>query len=380
MDNASTTLGSPLTLRGVTLKNRVVISPMCMYCAKDGVADDFHLAHQGRFALGGAGLVFTEATAVNAVGRITAGCLGLWNDEQEQALFRMVSLLHRLGAAAGIQLNHSGRKGSAERPWEGGGPLCSSATPERKLDWPTVGATEEPVGPGWPMVHALTQHEIAAIVDDFAQAAVRADRAGYDVLEIHCAHGYLLHQFLSPLSNTRQDLYGGSLEGRMRLTLEVAAAIRAEWPASKPLFARFSSVDGVGVGWSIEDSIALALRLKAAGVDVIDCSSGGMALPKDQQLVARTPGFHLPYSEAIRAMADVPTVAVGLIREPEFAQAILGEGKADLIAIAREALFNPNWAHHALLQEHGAKSWDTWPQAHGWSLSRRDGGVTRKPA
>lgn len=377
MEKTNTALGSQLSLRGLTLKNRVVISPMCMYSAKDGVADDFHVAHHGRFALGGAGLVFTEATAVNGAGRITAGCLGLWNEEQEQALSRITSLLHRIGSAAGIQLNHSGRKGSSERPWEGGGPLCSSATSARELDWQTVGATEEPGGPGWPMVHALSHDEIAAIVRDFANAAMRADRAGFDVLEVHCGHGYLLHQFLSPLSNTRADLYGGSLEGRMRLTLEVSSAIRANWPASKPMFARLSSVDGVGVGWSVDDSIALARRLKTIGVDVIDCSSGGMALPKDKQLVTRTPGFHLPYSESIRCEADIPTVAVGLIREPAFAQAILSEGRADLIAIAREALFNPNWANHALLQEQGATSWDGWPQPHGWWLRRRP---EQKPA
>lgn len=372
MNQPTVKLGSPLALRGLTLKNRVMISPMCMYSAQEGVADDFHLAHLGRFALGGAGLVFVEATAVNRTGRITAGCLGLWNDEQEQALARIAAMLHRHGAAAGIQLNHSGRKGSSERPWEGSGPLSRSSTPERVLDWTTVGPTDEPAGRDWPRVHALNGDEIANLVLDFAAAAKRANRAGFDVVELHCAHGYLLHQFLSPLSNHRTDVYGGSLEGRMRFALAVAEAVRANWPADKPVFARLSTVDGIDVGWSLEDSIRLARELHARGVDVIDCSSGGMKLPRDKQLVSRTPGFHVPYAHALREQTGIPTVAVGLIRDFEFAREILREGKADLIAVAREALYNPNWAAHAILEEEeGGAGWNHWPPQHGWWLERR---------
>lgn len=373
MDQENLTLGSPLALRGLTLKNRVMISPMCMYSAHDGIADDFHLVHLARFALGGAGLVFAEATAVNPTGRITAGCVGLWNDVQEQALARVAALLHRLGAAAGIQLNHSGRKGSSERPWEGSGPLSRSSTPDRAFDWTTVGPTAEVAGRDWPAVHALTADEIAGLVLDFGAAAQRASRAGFDVIELHCAHGYLLHQFLSPLSNQRTDAYGATLAGRMRFALEAAQAVRAHWPADKPMFARLSTVDGIDVGWSLEDSICFARELKARGVDVIDCSSGGMKLPRDKQLVSRTQGFHVPYAHAMRERAGMPTVAVGLIREFDFARAVLREGKADLIAIAREALYNPNWAGQALLDEDGPAGWNRWPPQHGWWLERRAG-------
>ena len=363
-------LASPLTLRGLTLKNRIVISPMCMYSARDGVADDFHIGHLARFAAGGAGLVFVEATAVNPTGRISAGCLGLWNEEQETALARVAVLLRRMGAAAGIQIGHSGRKGSSERPWEGNGPLCNSQTADSAMDWTTVGATTEPTGKGWPQVHALTEDEITRIVQDFGDAAARADRAGFDVLELHCAHGYLVHQFLSPLSNTRTDAYGGSLEGRMRLALEIVENVRRHWPASKPLFARISSVDGIDVGWSIEDSCTLAREMARRGVDAIDCSSGGMKMPRDKQLVSRTPGFQVPFAEAIRRETGIPTIAVGLIRDPAFASAIVAEGKADLVAVAREALVNPNWPIQALMAE-GHADWQAWPPQYAWWLERR---------
>lgn len=364
-------LGSPLQIRGVSLKNRVMISPMCMYSATDGIVSDFHLAHLGRFALGGAGLVFVEATAVSEEGRITVGCVGLWNDEQTAGLKRIAALLHSLGAAAGIQLSHAGRKGSSERPWEGSGPLLGSKTADSQALWDTVSATPEPAGRAWPPSRELDADQIREIVGNFADAARRADAAGFDVIELHCAHGYLLHQFLSPLSNTRQDEYGGSLEGRMKFPLQVAEAIRSAWPADKPLFARLSSVDGIEIGWSIEDTIAFSKELKTRGFDVIDCSSGGMKLPKEKQLVSRAPGFHVPYSDAVREATGMPTVAVGLIRDAEHAEEILAEGRADLIAIAREALFNPNWAAQAFLSLDGQGAWARWPEQHGWWLERR---------
>jgi 2,4-dienoyl-CoA reductase-like NADH-dependent reductase (Old Yellow Enzyme family) len=371
MTSSQHMLGSPLQIRGLALKNRVMISPMCMYSAIDGQVGDFHLAHLGRFAMGGAGLVFVEATAVARKGRITVGCVGLWDDAQIAGLGRIAGLLHSLGAAAGIQLSHAGRKGSSERPWEGSGPLLGSQTPDCSAAWDTVSVTSEPAGRTWPVPHELSTSEIEAIVGDFASAARRADRAGFDVIELHCAHGYLLHQFLSPISNTRQDEYGGSLQGRMKFPLAVAEAVRSAWPSDRPLFARLSSVDGIDIGWSIEESVVFSKELKARGVDVIDCSSGGMRLPKDKQLLSRTPGFHLPYSEAIRDAADIPTVAVGLIRDAEHAEEILAEGKADLIAVAREALFNPNWALHAFLSLDGPAAWPRWPEQHGWWLERR---------
>ena len=364
-------IGSPLQLRGMALKNRVMISPMCMYSAVDGFVGDFHLAHLGRFALGGAGLVFVEATAVSKQGRITVGCVGLWDDAQIAGLSRIARMLRELGAAAGIQLSHAGRKGSSERPWEGSGPLLVSQTADRDAVWDTVSATSEPAGRAWPPSRELRAEDIQGIVSDFASAARRADKAGFDVIELHCAHGYLLHQFLSPISNTRQDEYGGSLEGRMKFPLQVAEAVRSVWPGDKPLFARLSSVDGIDIGWSIEESIVFSKALKERGVDVIDCSSGGMKLPKDKQLLSRTPGFHLPYSQAVREATGMPTVAVGLIRDAEHAEEILAEGKADLIAIAREALFNPNWALQAFLSLEGQAAWARWPEQHGWWLERR---------
>jgi 2,4-dienoyl-CoA reductase-like NADH-dependent reductase (Old Yellow Enzyme family) len=362
----------PVTLRGLTLKNRLIISPMCMYSATDGMVGDFHLVHLGRFALGGAALVFVEATAVSRRGRITHGCVGLWSDDHIGPLKRIVDFLRDCGSAAGIQLSHAGHKGASQRPWEGGGPLGEADRAARgEAPWEPQGVASKPFDDGWPAPTHMSTADIAAVVAEFAAAAGRADRAGFDVIEVHCAHGYLLHSFLSPLSNTREDKYGGSLNGRMRFPLEVVEAIRSVWPLGKPLFVRISSVDGVNVGWSVEDSVAFALALKERGVDVIDCSSGGMKLAKHQTLLWREPGFHVPYAEQIRRDAGIPTVAVGLIRDPYQAERILVEGRADLISIAREALFNPNWPAETALALEGVTAWDLWPEQFGWWLVRR---------
>lgn len=384
--SSQSNLTTPLTLRGVTLRNRVMISPMCTYSAKEGMLDDFHLVHLGRFAMGGAGLVFVEATAVSRRGRITHGCVGLWEDAQIEPLRRIADFLHRHGAAAGIQLNHSGHKGSSQRPWEGGGPLGEADAQARgDAPWEPEGVVDAPFDDGWATPHKMTEQDIEALIGQFAAAAQRANTAGVDVVEIHCAHGYLLHSFLSPLSNTRTDRWGGDLQGRMRLPLEVVRATRAAWPADKPLFVRISSVDGIDVGWSIEDSVVFARELKALGVDVIDCSSGGMKLPKLQNFLWRGPGFHVPFAERVRREVGLPTVAVGLIRSAEQAEAILAEGKADIIAVGREALFHPNWAGEAALILDGADAWATWPEQFGWWLVRRarqekDGYGERKTA
>ena len=367
MIEINTGLAAPFDIRGTRLKNRLVVSPMCMYSATDGSAGNFHLAHLGRFALGGAGLVFVEATAVSQIGRITTGCLGLWNEEQALSLGRIAQTLHDAGAAAGIQLNHSGRKGSAQRPWEGADSLQRSNSSEA---WDTVGPTSESVGPGWPQVHELNQAEIAQVVGEFAAAAERADRAGFDVLEIHCAHGYLIHQFLSPLANKRTDRYGGSLASRMRVALEVTEAVRTAWPASKPLFARISVIDGINAGWSLEDSVVFARELKSRGVDVIDCSSGGMKVPAAQRLDTTVIGFHVPYAREVRARSGLPTIAVGLITDAAYARSVLQEGAADLIAIGRAALADPNWPARALQAEAGDGSWAGWPRQHRWWLER----------
>ena len=337
---------------------------MAMYSAAGGQTADFHLVHLGRFALGGAGLVFMEATAVNAAGRITQGCPGVWDDAQAAVLARITDFLHTHGAAAGIQLLHSGFKGSSQRPWEGGAALGTDG-------WQTASPSEDPFAEGWPPPQALSTDEIAALVEDYRAAARRVLAAGFDVIELHCAHGYLLHAFLSPLSNRREDDYGGSLENRMRLPLEVARAVREIWPADRPMFVRISAVDGIDVGWRIEDSIAFAKALAALGVDVVDCSTGGLRIDRDSQVPARSPGFQVPYASRIRREAGVRTVAVGMIRDAAHAEQILANGDADLVALAREMLFNPNWAAQAAVELQGSAGWALWPQPFRYWLERR---------
>ena len=362
----------PIAFRSVTLRNRIVVSPMAMYSAHDGFADDFHLVHLGRFALGGAGLVFIEATAVTEQGRITAGCNGLWHDAQISQLKRITDFLHRFGSAAGMQLAHSGWKGSTRRPWHGGTRLDDEDVKLRgEHSWPIVSVGGESFDGEMPGPAALTESDLSTLVESYRAATRRALAAGFDVIDVHAAHGYLLHSFLSPLSNTRKDRYGGSIENRMRFPLAVVEAVRAEWPADKPLFVRISSVDGIDVGWTIEDSIVFAKALAAHGVDVVDCSSGGMKLPRDKSLVARNPGFQVPFAAKVRREAQVATMAVGLIREPQQAEAILRSGEADLIALAREMLANPNFAAQAALALEGVAGWDLWSDQFRYWLERR---------
>ena len=285
-------LFSPADLREVQLRNRIVISPMCQYSARDGMPDDWHFAHLAKFALGGAGLVFTEASAVLPEGRITHGDTGIWNGEQAESWARIVRFLHSEGAKAGMQIAHAGRKASMQRPWHGNGPPDETDQARGEVPWRIVSASAEPVSEGWLMPEVLERGEIARITQAFADSAVRSDEAGFDVVEVHGAHGYLLHQFLSPLSNHRTDDYGGSFDNRVRFAVETARAVRAVWPAHKPLFFRTSSVDGIEGGWEISDTVELAKRLKAEGVDVIDCSSGGHS-PKGatNANLARGPDF-----------------------------------------------------------------------------------------
>jgi 2,4-dienoyl-CoA reductase-like NADH-dependent reductase (Old Yellow Enzyme family) len=267
-------LFTPLQLRGLTLKNRLVISPMCTYTAHEGIANDWHLVHLGKLASGGAGMVFTEVVAVARDGRITHGDLGLWSDEQIEPLARVVRFMKSQGAAAAIQIGHAGRKASMQRPWHGNGPLDDTDRARGEVVWPVAAPSAIPLDAGWLEPHALTLDDIAKLREDWRATAKRALAAGFDVAEVHGAHGYLLHEFLSPLSNRRDDAYGGSFDNRVRLALEIAADVRAIWPQDRPLFFRVSSVDGLDGGWTIEDSVELAKRLKAIGVDVIDCSSG----------------------------------------------------------------------------------------------------------
>ena len=364
-------LFTPLALRGVTLKNRIVISPMCQYSAVDGHANDWHLVHLGRFALGGAGMVFTEATAVEARGRITHGDLGLWEDGQIAGLSRVADFLRAHGAVPAIQLAHAGRKASMQRPWHGNGPLDERDRARGDLPWQVVAPSALPLDEGWLVPHELSLAEIAALQDAWRHAARRALAAGFDVLEMHSAHGYLGHEFLSPLSNRRGDRYGGDLAGRMRFTLETAAAVREVWPQDKPLFVRVSSVDGLEGGWTIEDTVTLARELAACGVDVVDCSSGGLAGSATAARVKRGPGFQVPFAERVRREAGVKTMAVGLILEAQQAEAILEADQADLIAIGREALYDPSWALHAEAALGLQGEFESWPVQSGWWLERR---------
>lgn len=353
-------LFSPATLRGLTLRNRTVVSPMCQYSSRDGFADDWHLVHLGRFAMGGFGLVVLEATAVAPEGRITYADLGIWKDEHLPMLTRIVDFIHSQGAAAGIQLAHAGRKAATPVPWRNG----FTETEEEK---PQVGFEHwTPVAPS-AVIHAenadFTQPEalddagIAAVIEGFVAAARRAERAGFDTVEVHAAHGYLLNQFLSPLANKRTDNYGGSLENRMRLVLEVTQAVRAVWPAEKPLLVRLSVSDNHPEGWQVEDSVVLAKALKALGVDVIDCSSGGF----HGGSIKSEANYQVPFARAVKQGAEIPTMAVGLISNAAEAEALLARGDADFIELARGALDDPNWALHAN-HELGSTDYALWPK------------------
>ena len=372
MQSSQPRLFTPFRLRGVALKNRVVISPMCQYSSADGFANDWHLVQLGRFALGGAGLIFTEAAAVSAEGRITHGDLGIWSDKHIPGLRRLSEFIKSQGAVPAIQLAHAGRKGSSQRPWHGGAALGEADEIERgEAAWPTVAPSPLPVSENAPPPRELTEADLAGIKHEFQAAAARALQAGFDVIELHCAHGYLLHEFLSPLANARSDQYGGELANRCRFPLEVARLLRESWPQEKPMFVRISAVDGVDGGWTVDDSVYFADRLKALGIDVVDCSSGGLAGSATAARVPRGLGFQVGFAEAVRRRSDIATMAVGLILEPEQAETILENGQADLIAIAREALFNPNWTLHAEQQLRGEPVFDQWPEQAGWWLANR---------
>lgn len=369
MTAATPELFSPLALRGLTVKNRLVVSPMCQYSAQDGHPTDFHLVHLGRFALGGFGTVVLEATAVAAEGRITPGDLGIWSDHHVAPLARIATFLRDHGAASVVQLAHAGPKASTQRPWQGMGPLGPADAERGEPAWPTVSAGTRPAVEGWPAPSALDRDGIAAVGDAFVAAARRALRAGFDAVELHCAHGYLLNAFLSPLSNDRTDEYGGDLAGRMRLPLEIARRLRAEWPADRPLFARISAVDSSADGTTADDSVAFARELAAAGVDVVDCSSGGIggayAHPQGY-------GYQAPYARRVRTEAGVAAMAVGLIVDPAHAAALVADGEADLVALGRPALEDPNWplhAHEALAAEH--PGFGAWPTQVAWALRGR---------
>ena len=369
-----TTLFSPVRYRDLTLKNRVLVAPMCQYSARHGHANDYHLVHYGRFALGGFGLVIVEATAVTADGRISYADLGLWNDAQAEPLKRIADFLHQHGAAAGIQLAHAGRKACSPVPWRGS--FTETESEKQALgfeSWMPVAPSATKHMASYQMPDALDEAGLARILDGFVAATKRAEAAGFDMIELHSAHGYLLNQFLSPVANTRSDHYGGSLENRMRFPLAVAKAVRAAWPEAKPAFVRISVTDWIEGAMSAKDNVVYARALKALGYDVIHCSSGGF----DGAKVPVGPLYQVPLAEAVRKGAEVPTVAVGLITKPQDAEQILQNGQADLIGLARQALDDPNWALHALAELSGSDTYAHWPKQSGYAVRFKEKALGR---
>lgn len=366
---SSSLLFSPLDIRGVVSRNRVMISPMCMYAAADdGVATDYHLVHLGRFALGGAGIVVAEATAVEPQGRISASDLGLWNDAQRDALAPVAAFLASYGAVPGIQLGHAGRKGCTHAPWAGGTPIADPQTPGA---WQVVGPTGEAAGPGWQTPREMTADDIAESVAHWASAARRAADAGFRFIELHGAHGYLLHSFQSPISNTRTDSYGGSEQNRHRYPLEVVDAVRAAIPDDCVLAYRVSSVDGVEGGITIEDTVRFAAILAEHGVDVVDTSSGGVVTDRRVDTrVRRGYGFHAPFAAALKTGTEVRVATVGLVVDPRQAELLVEHGETDLVVIGREALRDPSWAHHARESLLG-RDYEPWHVEAGFFLQQR---------
>jgi 2,4-dienoyl-CoA reductase-like NADH-dependent reductase (Old Yellow Enzyme family) len=351
---------SSLTMRGVQLRNRIAVSPMCQYSASEGLANDWHLVHLGSRAVGGAGLVMVEASAVTREGRITPGDMGIWSDAHIEPLARIARFVHSQGAVAGIQLAHAGRKVSCDVPWKGGASLKDA----REGGWAVVGSSEIPFRPGDPVPIVPDETGIESLVDAFEAAARRGVRAGFKVIEVHSAHGYLLHEFLSPLSNCRDDDYGGSLENRMRLLLRVVARVRGAVPEELPVWVRISATDWVEGGWDIEQSVELARRLRRLGVDLIDVSSGGL-VPNAQ--VPTGKGYQAPFARRIRSEAGIETGAVGLITDPHHANAIIAGGDADVVLLGREFLREPYWGQKAQRALGGETA---WPVQYGYAVGR----------
>ncbi len=365
-------LFEPFRVRGVSLKNRVVVSPMSQYISTDGAANDWHLVHLGRFALGGAGLVFTEATGTEDRGRRTHGDLGLWKDDHIEPLERITKFIKAEGSVPGIQLGHAGRKASERRPWHNQTPVDEEDVKERgEAPWETIGPSALTYAEDWHVPKEMSLDDIHTVIASFRDAARRADEAGFEVIDVYAAHGFLIHQFYSPLANVRTDAYGGDFDSRIRFALEVAEAIREVWPDDKALFYRLSAKDWVEGGWDVEDTVKLSSRLKDCGVDVIDCSSGGIGGTVRPDRLPVGPGFQVPFAEAVRRDADIATMGVGFIWDPAKANAYIEEGKADLIALAREMLEDPNWALHAADALGEDEGYSMWREQFGWWLRTR---------
>jgi len=371
----------PIPLRGIFARNRIVVSPMCQYHSQGGGPTDWHLVSLGKYAIGGAGIVFTEETAVEERGRKTYECAGIYSDGHVPAYRRITDFIRGLGAIPAIQLGHAGRKASSDLPWKDFKPLDDGDSARGMKPWMAVSSSAIPApraGSTTPIV--LSTSDIREMVGVWRDAALRSVDAGFDICEIHGAHGYLIHQFLSPLANRRNDGYGGDLQGRMRFAFEITETVRAVWPNDRPLFFRCSATDGPGGQWTIDDTIILARELSNRGVDVITCSSGGIGGPINTEIVPRTPGYHVAYAERVRHETGIKTVAVGLISEAGHAEQILRAGQADLIALARELLYNPHWPVHAA-KELGIENYlDTLPFDLSWWLKRREEVRRLKPS
>jgi len=374
-------LFSSIDIRGVRLPNRIVLSPLCMYSAKNGVANEWHFSHLSTFARAKIGLIFTEATAVQKIGRITPFCLGLWNSKQAKALKPIVKFIKEMGSIPGFQLAHAGRKAGTKEPWNGGGPLDDNDIEKGNKPWKTIAPSSIPLAENWVTPKAMDKSDIKKLIKSYVNSAKLAIDIGFKVLEVHAAHGYLLHSFLSPLSNKRNDSYGGELFGRARLLTEIIIAIRKEISQEIPIFCRISAVDGLKNGWSMQDSLELAKILTEIGVDVIDCSSGGLTgRPRfvahdDGQLmktnVDRGLGFQVPYAEKIKRNVGIKTMAVGVIVDPHQAENILLQKQADLIAMGRELMYNPFWPLHAAQELDADPDFSLWPKQYKWGINRR---------
>ena len=362
-------LFQPFSLRGVTFPNRVCVTPMCQYCAKDGHVTDWHYAHHGRFSLSGVGGACVEATAITREGRITHGCLGIYLDSHVPGLTDIVKVYHNQDIPVGIQIGHAGRKASAAVPLAGAAPL---QTCDAQAAWETVAPSAIAMAEGWPVPRALSDDEISDLIDAFRAAAQRAVKAGFDFIEIHGAHGYLVNSFFSPIANRRDDRWGGpDIESRMRFPLDVVRAVRDVIPHTMPLLYRTSAVDGIDGGVSIDDSVTLANALKSCGVDLLDCSSGGITGPSGRALVKPSPGYLVPYAEHIRRSADIPTMAVGLIIDGHQANRIIAEGQADMVAIGRQLLDDPNFVFHAARELGHPDPFAVLPESYRFFLERR---------
>ncbi|MEM7509021.1 MAG: NADH:flavin oxidoreductase/NADH oxidase [Pseudomonadota bacterium] len=366
-------LFSPITLRGITFKNRVAVSPMSQYRARDGVANDWHLVHLGRFALGGAGLVYAEATAVEADGRRTHGDLGIWTDAQRDALKPITAFLEAEGAVPGIQLAHAGRKASERRPWDGETPVDQTDAATRgEAPWQAIAPSPLPYAEGWPAPYEMTQQDITRVIHAFGEAARRSYQAGFKIVEVYAAHGFLIHQFLSPVANQRGDQWGGSAENRRRFAVEVAREIRAHWPDDLPLAFRLSATDYLEGGIETDETVETAKALKDAGVDLIDCSTGGIGGKERPRRMVIEQGFQAPYAAKIRQQAEIATMAVGFLWDPQVCEDLLAEGQSDMIALARELLDDPNWPLHAASKLGADEGHSLWPIEAGWWLMKRD--------